>query len=428
MGASESKEAKAVKKEFRIKRSQSYNLGSLSESAKDPTHGVGWRTVGTKSGIEVWIADGDVDDVAAWPEDAYGRFTDGDTFVVLRTHKKGTYALHVWVGARSTDDEIAVARRAAAHIDRHLVRAVPSALVTLYYERQGNESAAFRSYWTPPMAVLMGGVLGESRPLRRKRRKRKPGQKKDDEKKRSEEEKKKDSQPRLFRVRAGDSTAIQELPPQAKWLNHGDAFVLSAGMRIMQFYGKDSNERERLRAAEVARQMADDFAAAYEGSQVGTSTVQGYEADGEDTKEFWNLLGGKPAKGIADFAPDSKPLKKTKVFRVDEGAGNEVKFEKVGEAETFDQSPLCASGVFVVDVGVAVFAWVGTDASELARTTAVNYASQYFDSKGKDPTAFCARVMQGGEPEMYGTIFVGEPAPSDDAELSVSGDAPAADA
>lgn len=405
MGGSASKVEKEVAKEFKARRSQSYNLNYISQDAfdqdSDESLGLAWRTLGAKPGLSVWIADGKADDVRGWPAEAVGTFSDGDSFVVLKTHKKGVHAIHLWVGARSDDDEMAVGMRIQIYMDRHFQRMGHA--VTLYHETQGNESEVFRSYFTPPMAVVLGGFLGVSRPIKRK--KRKSDKKKKKTGKSLEEQKKKDSQTRLFRVTGGDSTSVIEVPPQPRWLNHGDAFVLSAGLRVFNFSGKDANERERLRADQVCHQIATDYEEAYE-SKVALNSVKGFESDSKEAEEFWDLLGGKP-KSISKLA-DEYDSSVTTVYSVEFGAdiADDVTFKKAGESACFNNyTPLDHASVFVCDTGSIVYAWVGCNAARAVRTHAISIARQFFKEKGKNPAAVVSRVCMGSESDHFKSIF-----------------------
>jgi hypothetical protein len=52
--------------------------------------------------------------VKAWPKEKYGKFHKGDSYIVMKTYKKGesdglAHDIHIWIGAESTQDEYGTA-------------------------------------------------------------------------------------------------------------------------------------------------------------------------------------------------------------------------------------------------------------------------------------------------------------------------------
>uniref|UniRef100_K1PYK2 Severin n=1 Tax=Magallana gigas TaxID=29159 RepID=K1PYK2_MAGGI len=66
-----------------------------------------WKTAGLKPGIQIWRI---VNFKAtSWPEEDYGTFFDGDSYIVLNTYKKEDsdallYDVHFWIGKYSTQE------------------------------------------------------------------------------------------------------------------------------------------------------------------------------------------------------------------------------------------------------------------------------------------------------------------------------------
>ena len=49
-----------------------------------------WKGVGQTEGLKIWRIE--KFKVVPWPEDQYGQFYRGDSYIVLKTYKKGTFA------------------------------------------------------------------------------------------------------------------------------------------------------------------------------------------------------------------------------------------------------------------------------------------------------------------------------------------------
>jgi len=112
-------------------------------------------------------------------------------------------------------------------------------------------------------------------------------------------------------------------------MNHGDVFILDAGLNIWQWNGKSSPPMERRKAAEVV--------AALKAEREGKPTVEVID-DGRPVAEnpkFWELLGSpdqiQPAQAAEKEAVPSKP-EDLKLFRLSDKSGKmELKQEGAGK-------------------------------------------------------------------------------------------------
>src|SRR5690606_19439640 len=100
--------------------------------------------------------------VRKWPEEQYGEFFEGDSYIVLNTYKLGgknekkaklAWDLHFWLGSKSTQDEIGVAAYKTVELDTLLDDGPVQ-----HRETQGNESELFLSYFKQGVRYLKGGI------------------------------------------------------------------------------------------------------------------------------------------------------------------------------------------------------------------------------------------------------------------------------
>ena len=62
-------------------------------------------------------------EVVSWPSSAYGKFYDGDSYIVLQTSKPNPnsdavrYDIYFWLGAKTTQDEAGTAAYKTVELD-----------------------------------------------------------------------------------------------------------------------------------------------------------------------------------------------------------------------------------------------------------------------------------------------------------------------
>ena len=75
---------------------------------------------------------------------------------------------------------------------------------------------------------------------------------------------------------------------KADSINEGDAFILDMGMKIYYWPGKDCNVTEKMKGLEVTTNMR-------KSERHAQAEILFPREDDTVDKEFWDLLGGKPA-------------------------------------------------------------------------------------------------------------------------------------
>ena len=99
---------------------------------------------------------------------------------------------------------------------------------------------------------------------------------------------------------------VSQVKKHASSLNHGDVFILDAGMTIYEWIGKKANVFEKTKGMQCANRIRDDE----RGSKAKIIKV----VDGSEDGTFWKLTGGsKSDVKSAASAGDDKAHEKKKL-------------------------------------------------------------------------------------------------------------------
>lgn len=214
----------------------------LEKAIREATagHEDAWKKLKPKKvGVQVWRIEKFL--VVPWPQKKYGKFYNGDSYIVLNTYiskgGKGAIAwdVHFWIGSESTQDEYGTAAYKTVELDDYLGGAA-----TQYRETEGNESRKFRALFKK-ITVMEGGIESGFNHV-------------EDETFRK----------RLLHVKGGMNTIVREVPVSWESLNAGDSFILDSGtpvkdkdgniktgetdgMLILVFHGSTASPMEKVR-------------------------------------------------------------------------------------------------------------------------------------------------------------------------------------
>jgi hypothetical protein len=111
---------------------------------------------GKSEGLEIWRIE--KFNVVKVKKDKYGTFSEGDSYLILRTFAKTNtryeWNIHYWLGINSSLDEMATAAIKAVELDDFL-----GGSPVQYREVQYHESKLFNSYFEPNgIRYMQGGV------------------------------------------------------------------------------------------------------------------------------------------------------------------------------------------------------------------------------------------------------------------------------
>jgi gelsolin len=364
-------------KEYNLADSNIANLGSDLDKkirvAAAQTEKA-WTNAGKEVGLQIWRIEKFT--VQSVPKDTYGTFYSGDSYIVLNTYKKKDspkllWDVHFWLGKFTTQDEAGTAAYKTVELD-DLLGGDP----VQHREVQGHESDLFLSYFNNEIKLLEGGV--------------------DTGFKHVEPEK---YRPRLLHLKGRKKVRVTEVELSHKSLNSGDVFILDAGLKIFQWNGSKSGPQEKMKGAQLCRALA--------GERKGLPKIEVLEESGKDLAAFWSLLGGQgPVKSAEEGGDDSEFEKASekRLFHLSDASGTMV-FKEVGKGASVKKSLLNSDDVFILDTGAEVFAWIGKGASVGEKKKAMQFAQDYLVKYNRPFFLPIARILEGGENEVFRTSF-----------------------
>jgi len=327
-----------------------------------------WKTAGKKEGVDVWRIE--KFQVKPVPKDHYGKFFDGDSYIVLRTYKvqdQLKFDVHFWLGNFTSLDEAGTAAYKTVELDDFL-----DGIPVQYREVQGCESEKFLHLF-PKIMVQKGGIESGFKHVEAH-----------------------DYRKRLLHIKGTTkNVVVREVPAHVSSLNKGDVFILDLGLKVIQFVPPKAGAGERGKATQLARALDDERGGKVEIQVIGVS-------DNDDhAKQFWDFLGGK--KDIPDESGDDKKIVgKKRMFKVHEGPGGKVDFSEVN----FSKSSLDGGDVFIVDVISEIFVWCGNGSSREEKRQGITLAQSYLNKQtDRNKNIPIVRVMQGGENEEFHASF-----------------------
>ncbi|XP_006757426.1 PREDICTED: advillin [Myotis davidii] len=298
--------------------------------------------------IEVWRIE-NLELVPVEPQ-WHGFFYGGDCYLVLYTfevYAKPRYILYIWQGR---------------HASQPLDGAPVQVRVTM-----GKEPRHFMAIFKGKLVIFEGGTSrkGNAEP---------------------------DPPVRLFQIQGNDksNTKAVEVPAFASSLNSNDVFLLRTQADHYLWYGKGSSGDERAMAKELAGILCN-----------GTEDTV---AEGQETPEFWDLLGGKTPyashKRLQQEILDVQP----RLFECSNKTGRFI----VTEITEFTQDDLNPSDVMLLDTWDQVFLWIGAEANATEKESALATAQEYLHThpSGRDTDTPILIIKQGFELPIFTGWFL----------------------
>jgi len=331
-----------------------------------------WTNAGKAAGLQIWRVE--KFKIIAWPEDKYGYFFDGDSYIVLHTYghpQSLRYNIHFWLGEFTTQDEAGTAAYKTVELDDYL-----GGLPVQYREVQGNESPAFLNLFDQ-VIIQNGGIETGFRHV-------------EPEKYRH----------RLLHIKGTTkNVVVREVPLSSKSLNSGDVFILDEGTELYQFIGKHASAAEKAKSVKILQGLDSERKAQLK------SHVLEEETEGKTEKDswahFWKALGGKGPIADHDSASDSKVVSLREMFKVSDASGK-LLFTPV----PFARSSLQEDDAFVVSTGPMLFVWIGKRANPDEKKSAFVFAQKYLnDNPQLVKSTPIVRLLSGSENEEFNSYF-----------------------
>ena len=328
--------------------------------------------LGQSPGIRVWRIE-DFKPVE-WPQEQYGIFYSGDSYIVLETAERRNRLLqtiYFWLGRDSSQDE----KGTAAYKTFELSQALGGE-PQQHREVQDHESEGFISVFKPAgIRYLDGGVESGFKSSARVH------------------------EPRLFWVKGRRNVRVLQVSKVASSLNHGDAFLLDLEDCLYVWVGNQANPMEKFKAVQVAEKIRDDE----RGGKCQIVVLQDGVSD--DVPPFWESLGGSPQDVTsAESAGEDSAFEQqesSKLFSVS-GEGSDIT-----AVENFQQDSLTDDGCFILDAGSEVYVWVGKNSSPEQKRGSMVIAEKFLSEQGRPSWTQVTRVFSGNEPELFRSKFPG---------------------
>jgi len=305
-----------------------------------------WAGCGQRVGLNIWrIVQFKVQ---TWPENEYGTFYSGDSYIVLHTYIKPgedklRYDLHFWIGKYSTQDEYGTAAYKTVELDCLL-----SDEAVQHRETQGNESSLFKSYF-PSITIRKGGAKSGFRHV--------------------EEAK---AEPKLYHFSNDCKTVkVYEKTPYKEYITSDDVFIIDSGDHLYQCNGARCDKMEKFSAAGYLQDL--------EAKRKVRSTILDEQTDGFSSimQYLKDREGGKPKKVVPK--PQRESIKRMLEISEEDG---KCKIEDVAEGDSVCLGLLNPDNCFIVDVVKHVFVWVGGRASQKEKKNGLGYAHNYLKGIG----------------------------------------------
>lgn len=300
-----------------------------------------WKNAGMKEGLKIWrIVNFKVTD---WPEQDYGKFYSGDSYIILNTYKQTpasrdlSYDLHFWIGGQSSQDEYGTAAYKTVELDTYL-----NDKPVQHREVEGFESDLFKSYFKNGLTLMDGGAdsgFNHVKPT--------------------------EYTPRLLHFH-GDKkhVSVNEVPPSKKRLRSDDVMILDAGLKIYLWVGSGSNKDEKFKGLQYLQRMKSE-----RGKAVGETLDEDNIAEDH---EFYSFLSNED---VEMNVTKEKPSGKKTLLRVSDESGH-LKKETV-KTGAVSKKDFESKDVFIFDTLTDIYVWIGRNASKSEKQNGVGYAHNY---------------------------------------------------
>jgi len=331
-----------------------------------------WGDSGKKPGLKIWRIENFK--VVPWPEESYGKFYSGDSYIVLNTWTEPetnslNHDIHFWLGKDTSQDEAGTAAYKTVELDNYLGTSPVE-----HREIQGCESQLFISYFDN-FIINHGGVdsgFNIVKPV--------------------------EYESQLYHIKAiGKTLTCISVPMSTSSLNTGDVFVLDQGLNIYQWNGS--------KAAGIEKHKAMEFISALKSERGGKPEVKVFDQDDRDASPFWNALGGKdtirdePSQNRFENIDSGDKV----LLRLSNASGSMVFKEEAKNDISY--SMLDTNDIFIIDACSEVFIWIGKKSNVTEKANAFKYAMDYVKKVGKPSYTPITRVVEGNENNNFKSFF-----------------------
>ncbi|XP_022092741.1 gelsolin-like protein 2 [Acanthaster planci] len=319
-----------------------------------------WKGAGQQVGLQIWRIN--KFKVEHWPKEEYGKFFNGDSYIILNTYKEKdseelNYDLHFWIGSKSTADEYGTAAYKTVELDT-LLDDKP----VQHREVEKHESSMFKGYFKS-FTTMNGGVDSGFKTV-----------------------KPEEYKPRLLKVSGvRKNVTVTEVPYCRSQVTEDDVYIIDKGNKLYLYCGSSCNMMEKHRGSEEVQKIK---------STRGRASHEVVESLGHSC--FLDFDETPVEEDEADDEPDgSEPS----MFKLSDNSG-QLEFTSVSNEGTLSRSNLSPDDVFILDTTKECFVWIGSGASVAETQNGMSYAHNYLNNTSH-PLITVSIIKQGKETRAF---------------------------
>ncbi|KAK7111739.1 protein flightless-1 homolog [Littorina saxatilis] len=330
--------------------------------------------VGQIPGISCWEIENFLPNLVE--EGLIGKFYEGDCYIILKTFIDDTSSLSwniwYWIGEKATLD-----KKACAAIHAVNLRNLLGANCRSIRQDMNDEDDEFLNLFDNGVSYIEGGrtVSGfftvEDYEYEAK----------------------------MYRATGTQSVHMERVPNSPDTLDKRHVFLLDAGMRLFIWTGKKSNLVTRTKSRLIAEKINKN-------ERKGNAEIEVFP-HGQETMEFWKLIGGPPANMSIKETSKVIELPHPKLYRVGLGKGYLELPQVHIPGHRLVSSLLETKCVYILDCISDVFVWIGKKSTRLVRAAALKLSQELHAMIPRPKYTSITRCLEGTEPQIFKTKFIG---------------------
>ncbi|KFP04784.1 Protein flightless-1, partial [Calypte anna] len=341
--------------------------------------------VGQLPGLCVWQIENFVPTLV--DEAFHGKFYEADCYIVLKTFldENGSlnWEIYYWIGQEATLDKKACSAIHAVNLRNYL-----GAECRSIREEMGDESDEFLQVFDNDISYIEGGTASGFFTVE-------------------------DTQyvTRLYRVYGKKNIKLEPVALKGTSLDPRFVFLLDHGLNLFVWRGSQAT----LSGTTKARLFAEKI---NKNERKGKAEIT-LLTQGQETPDFWEVLGGQPEE-IRPCVPDDFQPHKPKLYKVGLGLGYlelpqinyklSVEHKKRLKADLMPemrllQSLLDTKSVYILDCWSDVFIWIGRKSPRLVRAAALKLSQELCSMLHRPKHAMVTRNLEGTACQVFKSKF-----------------------
>ncbi|VVC98888.1 unnamed protein product [Leptidea sinapis] len=336
-----------------------------------------FETAGAQAGIEIWT----IEQFEPVPinDKMYGKFYNGDSYIVLKTTGDNTstlsYDVHFWLGSKTTHDKKGSAAIHTVILDDQL-----GGGAVHHREVQGHESSKFLGYFQPAIRYIEGG----------------------NESGFTEVETNAGAEKRLLKLSGCENMRIEEVLAEASSLTKEHCFILEVDHDIFVLMPEGARATQRRKIISVANTLRDD----YHNGRATIEIIDEFSSD-DDINQFFEALG---SGSLEDIQSDKESIalysreSMTSVYLYKIVYGEEIELDPLNKP--FKQSQLSSEEIYILDTPCSgVYIWIGKEVDADIKKNYNDIVQKYLDLKEYPAWVHVTRVSEGFESATFKQYF-----------------------